>query len=396
MRVGVFGATGQVGGVMRALLAERRFLVSDVRFFASARSAGRTLEWGGAEITVEDTETADFSGLDLALFSNGKAASRATAPRVTAAGAVVVDNSSAWRMDPEVPLVVSEVNPEDTRRPPKGIIANPNCTTMAAMPVLAPLHRAASLVRLQVATYQAVSGSGGAGVDELDGQVRAGYERARALTNDGSAVSFPPPQQYVRTIAFNVLPLAGSLVDDGSGETDEEQKLRNESRKILHIPDLRVSGTCVRVPVFTGHSLAVHAEFAEDLSPEQATEILSTAPGVALMDVPTPLDAAGRDPSYVGRIRADQAAPAGKGLVFFVSNDNLRKGAALNAVQIAELVAEQRQQGGAVPLAPSAAGREHTGARQNRQGRTTPLEPPAAGREHPGARPAPSGQAGVR
>ena len=374
MRVGVFGATGQVGGVMRALLAERRFPVSDVRFFASARSAGRALDWQGTEIPVEDTDTADLSGLDLALFSNGKTASLATAPKVAAAGAIVIDNSSAWRMDPEVPLVVSEVNPEDALRPPKGIIANPNCTTMAAMPVLAPLHRAARLVRLQVATYQAVSGSGGAGVDELDGQVRAAVEQARALAHDGSAVTFPPPQKYAKTIAYNVLPLAGSLVDDGSGETDEEQKLRNESRKILHIPDLRVSGTCVRVPVFTGHSLAVHAEFAEDLSPEQATEILRIAPGVALMDVPTPLDAAGQDPSYVGRIRADQAAPAGKGLVFFVSNDNLRKGAALNAVQIAELVVEQRRQGG-----------------------TTPFERPALGREHSSARQlAPSGQAGVR
>jgi aspartate-semialdehyde dehydrogenase len=339
MRVGVFGATGQVGGVMRALLAERRFPVEQIRYFASARSAGRTLPWLDTEVPVEDTETADFTGLDLALFSNGKAASKAVAPQVAAAGAVVIDNSSAWRMDPEVPLVVAEVNPDDALRPPRGIIANPNCTTMAAMPVLAPLHRAARLVRLRVATYQAVSGSGGAGVDELDGQVRAVAEQARALALDGSAVSFPAPGTYAKTIAYNVLPLAGAVVDDGSGETDEEQKLRNESRKILHIPDLLVSGTCVRVPVFTGHSLAVHAEFADDLSPEQATEILRTAAGVELMDVPTPLDAAGRDPSYVGRIRADQAAPAGKGLVFFVSNDNLRKGAALNAVQIAELVA---------------------------------------------------------
>jgi aspartate-semialdehyde dehydrogenase len=346
MRVGVFGATGQVGGVMRALLAQRRFPVSEVRFFASARSAGRTLPWAGGEITVEDTETADFSGLDLALFSNGKTASLATAPKVAAAGAVVVDNSSAWRMDPEVPLVVAEVNPEDALHPPKGIIANPNCTTMAAMPVLAPLHRAARLVRLRVATYQAVSGSGGAGVDELDSQVKAVVEHARELAHDGAAVELPAPKKYVKPIAYNVLPLAGSIVDDGSGETDEEQKLRNESRKILHIPDLLVSGTCVRVPVFTGHSLAVHAEFAEDVTPARATEILAAAEGVALMDVPTPLDAAGRDPSFVGRIRVDQAAPAGKGLVMFISNDNLRKGAALNAVQIAELVADQLVAGG--------------------------------------------------
>jgi aspartate-semialdehyde dehydrogenase len=260
---------------------------------------------------------------------------------VAAAGAVVIDNSSAWRMDPDVPLVVSEVNPEDALRPPKGIIANPNCTTMAAMPVLAPLHAAARLVRLRVATYQAVSGSGGAGVAELDGQVRAVAEQASGLAFSGTAVDFPAPNKYVKPIAYNVIPLAGSIVEDGSGETDEEQKLRNESRKILHIPDLLVSGTCVRVPVFTGHSLAIHAEFADDLSPERATALLSEAAGVALMEVPTPLDAAGQDPSYVGRIRADQAAPAGKGLIFFVANDNLRKGAALNAVQIAELVVSQ-------------------------------------------------------
>jgi aspartate-semialdehyde dehydrogenase len=341
MRVGVFGATGQVGGVMRTLLAERQFPVSELRFFASARSAGRTLTWQGRDIVVEDTATADLSGLDLALFSNGKPASLITAPRVAAAGAIVIDNSSAWRMDPDVPLVVAEVNPEDAVRPPKGIIANPNCTTMAAMPVLAPLHRAARLVRLQVATYQAVSGSGGAGVAELDGQAKAVVDSAAALAFDGRAVDFPAPAKYVKPIAYNVLPLAGSIVEDGSGETDEEQKLRNESRKILHIPDLLVAGTCVRVPVFTGHSLALHAEFADDLSPERATELLAEAPGVALLDVPTPLDAAGRDLSYVGRIRADQSAPAGKGLVMFVSSDNLRKGAALNAVQIAELVASR-------------------------------------------------------
>ena len=341
MRIGVFGATGQVGSVMRALLDQRDFPVTDIRYFASARSAGTTLPWRGEDILVEDTDGADVDGLDLALFSNGKSASLAIAPRVAATGAVVVDNSSAWRMDPDVPLVVAEVNPEDARRPPKAIIANPNCTTMAAMPVLAPLHRAAGLVRLQVATYQAVSGSGGAGVTELDSQVKAVVDSAAALTHDGRAVDLPAPRKYTKPIAYNVLPLAGSIVDDGWGETDEEQKLRNESRKILHIPDLLVAGTCVRVPVFTGHSLAVHAEFVDHMSPQRATELLANAPGVALMDVPTPLDAAGRDPSFVGRIRADRSAPAGKGLVMFISNDNLRKGAALNAVQIAELVAAQ-------------------------------------------------------
>ena len=326
---------------MRTLLAERAFPVTDIRFFASARSAGLKLDFAGTEVTVEDTDTADFSGLDLALFSNGKTASLAAAPKVAAAGAIVIDNSSAWRMDPDVPLVVSEVNPDDALRPPKGIIANPNCTTMAAMPVLAPLRREARLTRLQVATYQAVSGSGGAGVAELDSQVKAVAETAADLAFDGRSVAFPDPEKYVKNIAFNVLPLAGSLVDDGSGETDEEQKLRNESRKILHAPDLLVAGTCVRVPVFTGHSLAIHAEFAEPLSPERATALLADAPGVTLMDVPTPLDAAGQDPSFVGRIRTDQSVPGGRGLVLFISNDNLRKGAALNAVQIAELVASQ-------------------------------------------------------
>jgi aspartate-semialdehyde dehydrogenase len=345
MRVGVFGATGQVGGVMRQLVAERMSDVSDVRFFASARSAGKALTFKDTRITVEDTATADFAGLDIALFSNGKTASLATAPRVAAAGAVVIDNSSAWRMDPDVPLVVSEVNPEDAIDPPKGIIANPNCTTMAAMPVLSPLHRAANLVRLQVATYQAVSGSGGAGVAELDEQVRAVADRAAGLAFDGRAVEFPAPTKYVTTIAYNVIPVAGSLVDDGSEETDEEQKLRNESRKILHSPGLLVAGTCVRVPVFTGHSLAIHAEFADPISPDRARGLLADAPGVALADVPNPLDAAGRDPSYVGRIRVDQSAPEGRGLVMFVSNDNLRKGAALNAVQIAELVAARQLSG---------------------------------------------------
>jgi aspartate-semialdehyde dehydrogenase len=341
MRVGVFGATGQVGGVMRSVLEQRRFPISELRFFASARSAGRRLTWGDEEILVEDTDTADFAGLDLALFSMGKTASLITAPKVAAAGGIVIDNSSGWRMDPDVPLVVSEVNPEDAIRPAKGIIANPNCTTMAAMPVLAPLHRAAGLVRLQIATYQAVSGSGGAGVAELVTQAKAAVDRAAELTFDGQALDLPQPEKYVKNIAYNVIPLAGTIVGDGTGETDEEQKLRNESRKILHIPDLRVSGTCVRVPVFTGHSLAIHAEFVDDLSPEQATELLAHAPGVQLMDVPTPLDAAGQDPSLVGRVRADQAAPPGKGLIMFISGDNLRKGAALNAVQIAELVSSQ-------------------------------------------------------
>jgi aspartate-semialdehyde dehydrogenase len=339
MRVGVLGATGQVGGVMRRVLAERSFPVDEIRYFASARSAGRTLPWGDGEVTVEDAATADYRGLDVVLFSAGKHTAKELAPRVAETGAIVVDNSSAWRMDPDVPLVVSEVNPDALDRIPKGIVANPNCTTMAAMPVLMPLHRAAGLRRLVASTYQAVSGTGGTGVDELDEQVRKAADQARALTHDGEAVEFPEPQVYTAPIAFNVLALAGSLVDDGSGETDEEQKLRNESRKILSIPDLPVSGTCVRVPVFTGHSLSLNAGFERDLSPEEATEILATAPGVAVVDIPNPLAAAGKDPSYVGRIRRDPTVP--HGLALFVSNDNLRKGAALNTVQIAELLAER-------------------------------------------------------
>jgi aspartate-semialdehyde dehydrogenase len=337
LRIGIVGATGQVGAVMRRLLEERDFPVAEMRYFASARSAGRTLPWRGTDVVVEDTATADPSGLDIALFSAGATTSRAQAPRFAAAGAIVVDNSSAWRMDPEVPLVVSEVNPQAVGQTPKGIIANPNCTTMAAMPVLKPLHDAAGLVRMIASTYQAVSGSGVAGVEELDGQIRKTADAATALVQDGSAVDFPPPVKYVRPIAFNVLPMAGSVLDDGSLETDEERKLRNESRKILDIPDLRVSGTCVRVPVYTGHSLSLNVEFARPLSVEQATELLGTAPGVELTDVPNPLQAAGRDPSFVGRLRQDGE----NGLALFVSNDNLRKGAALNTIQIAELVAER-------------------------------------------------------
>lgn len=343
LRIAVVGATGQVGTVMRRLLEERDFPVSSIRFFASARSAGTTLPWRGEDVVVEDTATADVSGIDIALFSAGGATSKEQAPRFAAAGALVVDNSSAWRRDPEVPLVVSEVNPGAVDGAVKGIIANPNCTTMAAMPVLKPLHDEAGLTRLVVSTYQAVSGGGLKGVAELESQIHALADAdVAALTHDGGAVDFPEPGIYKRPIAFNVLPMAGSIVDDGSFETDEEQKLRHESRKILDIPELLVSGTCVRVPVFTGHSLSINAEFERPLSVERATELLAGAPGVELTDIPTPLQAAGADPSFVGRIRADHGAPGGRGLALFVSNDNLRKGAALNAVQIAELIAAKR------------------------------------------------------
>ena len=319
---------------MRTLLAERAFPVGNLRFLASARSAGSTIVWGDREVVVEDTDNADWSGIDVALVSAGKTTSLEHSPRMAAAGVTVIDNSSGWRMDPEVPLVVPEVNAHALNDIPKGIVANPNCTTMAAMPVLAPLHAEAGLRALTVSTYQAVSGAGLAGVDELASQVEAVADGATGLAHDGRAVEFPQPSSFARTIAFNVLAHAGSFVDDGRGETDEEQKLRNESRKILGIPDLMVSGTCVRVPVFTGHSMSVHAEFDRPISPERAIELLADAPGVVLADVPTPLDAAGVDPTIVGRIRIDETRS--NGLALFLAGDNLRKGAALNTIQIAE------------------------------------------------------------
>jgi aspartate-semialdehyde dehydrogenase len=342
--LGVIGATGQVGTVVRDLLLERNFPLESVRFFASARSAGTMLPFGGGQVVVEDVASADPAGLDIAIFSAGATLSKDQAPRFAAAGVIVIDNSSGWRMDPEVPLIVAEVNPEETVNPPKGIIANPNCTTMAAMPALKALHDEATLVRLIVSTYQAVSGAGLKGGEELAGQVEStkGQDLV-SLVHDGAAVTMTQARVFPETIAFNVVPFAGNLVDDGLGETDEEKKLRHESRKILGIPDLLVSGTCVRVPVFTGHSLQVNAEFRSPLTAARAREILSGTPGVALVDVPTPLKAAGADPSLVGRIRQDEGVPDNRGLAMFISNDNLRKGAALNAVQIAEIVAARLQ-----------------------------------------------------
>jgi aspartate-semialdehyde dehydrogenase len=340
VNIGVVGATGQVGAVVRRLLVERDFPIAQIRFFASARSAGTTLPFKGDHIVVEDAATADPTGLDIAIFSAGAATSRVQSPRFAAAGVLVIDNSSAFRMDPDVPLVVSEVNPDAIGQAKKGIIANPNCTTMAAMPVLKVLNDEAGLERLIVSTYQAVSGAGLAGGEELLAQAQAAIsQNTIGLVHDGASVDFPTAQKFPRTIAFDVVPMAGSVVDDGLGETDEEKKLRNESRKILSLPSLLVSGTCVRVPVFTGHSLSINAEFAAPLTVARATELLADAPGVRLSEVPTPLEAAGTDPSYVGRIRQDEGVPDDRGLALFISNDNLRKGAALNAVQIAELVA---------------------------------------------------------
>lgn len=340
----IVGATGQVGVAMRQILEDRDFPATSVRFFASARSAGKVLQFQGKEVVVEDVETADPSGIDVALFSAGATTSRAHAQRFVDAGVIVVDNSSAFRKVDEIPLVVSEVNPHafaGVVEAGRGIIANPNCTTMAAMPILKVLHEAAGLQRLVVSTYQAVSGSGVAGVEALASGVEA-IEDPRPLAYDGRAVEFGEPAPYVETIAYNVLPMAGAIVDDGLNETDEEQKLRNESRKILEIPDLKVSGLCVRVPVFTGHSLAVNAEFASEMTPEKARDLLKAAPGVQLEEVPTPRKAAGQDPSYVGRIRQDEGVDDRRGLAFFISNDNLRKGAALNTVQIAERLVAAR------------------------------------------------------
>ena len=340
MRIAIVGATGQVGVVLRAILHERNFPVDDMRYLASARSAGTTLPWGDTEVVVEDAATTDLSGIDLALCSAPASVSRELSPRLAAAGATVIDNSSAWRMDPDVPLVVPEANADALSRIPKGIVANPNCTTMVAIPVLKALHDEAGLTRLLVSTYQAVSGGGVDAVRELAEQLAKTVDRAQDLTFAGDAVDYPAQTVYQVPIAHNVIPLQFQIVDDGSLETDEEQKYCNEARKILGIPDLAVTTTCVRVPVFTGHSAAIVAEFTRPITPARATEVLAAAPGVALADIPTPLMAAGRDISYVGRIRRAQGHP--NALAFFVSGDNLRKGAALNVVQIAEELLARR------------------------------------------------------
>jgi aspartate-semialdehyde dehydrogenase len=341
LNVGIVGATGLVGEMMMACLAQRRFPVHTLRLFASSRSTGKRLDWQGKPITVEDAERADYTGLDLVFFSAGGETSLRLAPRVAEAGAIVIDNSSAWRMDPEVPLVVAEVNPADLDRIPKGIVANPNCTTMAAMPALKPLHDAAGLKRLVVSTYQAVSGGGLAGAQELLDQARAVTAGAEALVRDGTGVEFPAPKKWKVPIAFNVVPLNYRVVEDGY--TEEEIKLRDESRKILGIPGLPVSGTCVRVPVFTGHAVSINAEFERAISPEAATELLARAPGIVLTEVPNPLTATGRDAVYVGRLRRDPTVA--HGLALFATADNLRKGAALNAVQIAEVLYQKGLRG---------------------------------------------------
>lgn len=336
MRIAVVGATGAVGQLILATLKRRGFKAEEIVPFASARSAGKRLE-GYGEIQPLTDET--VKGFDLALFSAGGATSREWAEKFVAGGATVVDNSSAWRMDPDVPLIVSEVNPGEAKHPGKGIIANPNCTTMVAMLPLKALHDRFGLREMVATSYQAAGGAGQSGIDELAEQVPVVGADVDRLVHDGAgAAGTVEPKTFAKTLAFNVVPLLGAL--DSSGYTDEELKLQNESRKILGIPDLAVTPTCVRVPVMVGHAIAVRATFENDVDLDEAREALAAFPNLVVDDVPTPLEAAGRDETYVGRIRADLNDP--KTLSFFVVGDNLLKGAALNTVQLAELAAAQQ------------------------------------------------------
>ena len=331
--VAVVGATGVVGRTMIQVLLEREFPVGELRLLASERSAGKTVSIDGATHDVGLAEDRAFEGVDIALFSAGTEASRELAPLAAARGATVIDNSSAWRMDPAIPLVVSQVNPDDLEGHP-GIIANPNCSTMQLIPVLMALRDAVGLERVVVDTYQAVSGTGRAAIRELESQVRA------HVAGEPKDVSVYPHQ-----IAFNALPQVDVFLDNGY--TKEEMKLVNESRKILHLPDLRVSCTAVRIPVFVAHSEAVHVETREPLTPEEARGLFARVPGVIVQDDPStstyPLatEAAGSDEIYVGRVRRDPSVDGGRGLALWVVSDNLRKGAASNAVQIAEVLAER-------------------------------------------------------
>jgi aspartate-semialdehyde dehydrogenase len=355
-RVAVVGATGQVGTLMLALLREREFPAREIVPFASSRSVGRELEGG---LTVRGLDEDSIQGFDLALFSAGGSTSGEWAPRFADAGAVVVDNSSRWRMNDDVPLVVSEVNPEALAGH-RGIVANPNCSTMQMVVALKPLHDAVGIERLVISTYQAVSGTGKAAVDELLDQSRALLAGSGMLAETGiraegacppasvervspgsAEPEIAPPASYAHQIAFNALPHAGSFAD-GEDHTDEERKLINETRKILADPAIRISATCVRVPVVNGHSEAVNVQTREPLSPERARELLAAAPGVTVLDdparalYPLAIDASGQDDVFVGRIRRDPGHE--RALDLWIVADNLRKGAALNAVQLAELL----------------------------------------------------------
>lgn len=329
-RLGLVGATGLVGTKICEILAERAFPLSGFRAFASNRSVGRMVECGTMKTAVEEAESADYAGLDVVIMSAGGATSTALAPRIAATGSVVIDNSSAWRRDPDVPLVVSGVNHEDLHVIPKGIVANPNCTTMVAMPVLKPLDSQFGLRRMIATTFQAVSGSGVRGVAELESQLAYFRESQRGLVH-GFVESPPLSGVYPKAIAHNVVPLAGALVDD---ETEEEIKLRYESRRILHREDIDVTATCVRVPVFSGHALSLDLEFAQNVEPAEVEAVLAQAREVLLDPIPVPLDAVGGDVTRVGRIRRSGNNP--HRIALFVAGDNLRKGAALNTVQIAE------------------------------------------------------------
>jgi aspartate-semialdehyde dehydrogenase len=339
MKVGVVGATGLVGTEMLRLLDERDFPVDELRVYASARSEGRALSFAGHDVACQVLVDGCFDGLDLVVIDVDDPLALEWAPRAAAAGARVVDNSAAFRTDPDVPLVVSEVNPDDVRDLPKGIVSCPNCTTMVLVTALAPLHRAAGIDRLVVSTYQSVSGAGQPGMRELDEQWTKGAGQmdryARAATVDGA---LEPGEVWNRPIAGNVIPLAGSVRD--AGYTSEEWKLVHESRKILHAPDLRATATCVRVPVYVGHAMTANVQFAQALTKADAVALLADAPGVRLVDdgdgSPTPLEGAGIDPVLVGRLREDPSQP--NTLDLWVTGDNLRKGAALNAVQLAELL----------------------------------------------------------
>ncbi len=349
MRVAVVGATGAVGREMRRLLEQRDFPLSgQPKLLASARSAGSTLEFAGEQVVVEELTEDSFEGVDLALFSAGGSRSKEYAPIAAAAGAVVVDNSSAWRMDPEVPLVVSEVNPDDVANRPKGIIANPNCTTMVLMLPAKALHDAFGLVDMVATSYQAAGGAGQGGMDELIQQSRQLAEQPDVLRAEGAkAEASVEPSAFSRAIAFNTLPHCGSFLDDRY--TDEEHKLVNESRKILHLPDLTVTPTCVRVPVMAGHCINARLTFSREVTRAEALEAMAGFPGMRIVDgigrdgealeLPTALASAGLDDVLVGRIREDLHDP--RSLNLFVAGDNLLKGAALNTVQLAELVAAE-------------------------------------------------------
>ncbi len=323
-RVAVVGATGVVGTTMRSVLREREFPATEIVPFASVRSAGRELDGRPVRPLTDD---ADIAGFDVALFSAGAGVSREWAPRFVEAGATVVDNSSAFRREPEIPLVVSEVNPHALERH-RGLIANPNCSTMQMVVALGPIHRKAGIERLVVATYQSVSGTGKKAIDELDDQARASLQGA----------DMPAPRVYPEPIAFNVIGAAGSFAD-GDDHTDEERKMMFETRKILEDESIGIAVTCVRVPVRICHSEAVNIQTCEPLSAAEARELLSAAPGVVVEDVPTPLRAAGRDEVFVGRIRRDESHP--RALSMWIVSDNLRKGAATNAVQIAEVLVQR-------------------------------------------------------